>query len=408
MVFSRAYCAVAMCAPFRQELYSGRTPWRTGTLPNHSKSKPNTRSIAHYMKEVGYRVALAGKSHIGPKEAYPFEMLGDVPKKSDGNPAMMKKMRDFITSTKGGPFCLFLASHDAHGPYTTGDPSQYPPDKLKVPPYWYDTPEFRRAFSKYLAEVTNFDVLVGQVYAELKGRGILDDTILVVCSEQGSAFPYAKWTCFDNGLHCGLIARYPDFIRPGSECGELVAMMDVTPTLVELAGGTLKDGECDGTSFAHLLRGETGPIHEYVYGAFTNCNIIDNRKRVYPIRSIRDKEYTLMYCPNNKDITSNTSLSGALELVQKDSVEGGNGVAASWARKRKEDRRAAFLTDRFFSHPEYELYKLADDPCEENNLIDDPAHKSVAERMKKALHARLEQLGDSDPIRTEQSLVKKQ
>ena len=33
--FERAYCSVAMCAPFRQELYSGRSPWRTGTLPNH-------------------------------------------------------------------------------------------------------------------------------------------------------------------------------------------------------------------------------------------------------------------------------------------------------------------------------------------------------------------------------------
>ena len=78
--FERAYCTVAMCAPFRQELYSGRSPWRTGTLPNHSKSAPGTQSIPHYLKPLGYRVALLGKSHVGPKECYPFERLGDVSK----------------------------------------------------------------------------------------------------------------------------------------------------------------------------------------------------------------------------------------------------------------------------------------------------------------------------------------
>jgi len=65
--FERAYCTVAMCAPFRQELYSGRSPWRTGTLPNHSKSVSGTQSIPHYLKPLGYRVALLGKSHVGPK-----------------------------------------------------------------------------------------------------------------------------------------------------------------------------------------------------------------------------------------------------------------------------------------------------------------------------------------------------
>ena len=79
--FDRAYCTVAMCAPFRQELYSGRSPWRTGTLPNHSKSVAGTKSIAHYLQPLGYRVALLGKSHVGPKECYPFERLVDVSKK---------------------------------------------------------------------------------------------------------------------------------------------------------------------------------------------------------------------------------------------------------------------------------------------------------------------------------------
>ena len=67
--FNRCYATVAMCAPFRQELYSGRTPWRTGAMPNHSQSSKDTKSLPHYLKPLGYRVALLGKGHIGPQEA---------------------------------------------------------------------------------------------------------------------------------------------------------------------------------------------------------------------------------------------------------------------------------------------------------------------------------------------------
>ena len=94
--FDRAYCTVAMCAPFRQELYSGRSPWRTGTLPNHSKSVAGTKSIVHYLKPLGYRVALLGKSHVGPNECYPFERLGDVSKRVDANPEPLDKTKAFF------------------------------------------------------------------------------------------------------------------------------------------------------------------------------------------------------------------------------------------------------------------------------------------------------------------------
>ena len=98
--FDRAYCTVAMCAPFRQELYSGRSPWRTGTLPNHSKSVAGTKSVVHYLKPLGYRVALLGKSHVGPNECYPFERLGDVSKKVDANPETLTKARAFLDDCK--------------------------------------------------------------------------------------------------------------------------------------------------------------------------------------------------------------------------------------------------------------------------------------------------------------------
>jgi len=180
-------------------------------------------------------------------------------------------------------FCLFVASHDSHAPFTTGDPSAYNAEALTIPPYWLDTPKLRSELVKYYAEVSNFDRLVGLIRQELETRGLWENTIFIVCSEQGTQLPFAKWTCYDNGLHAGLIAHWAGVTKPGSFADELISIADITPTLVAAAGGLLKAGDCDGRSFLPFLKGGTQAGRTYVYGAFTNCNIIDNRDRIYPI-----------------------------------------------------------------------------------------------------------------------------
>ncbi len=406
----RAYCSVAMCAPFRQELYSGRSPWRTGTLPNHSKSVAGTKSVVHYLKPLGYRVALLGKSHVGPNECYPFERLGDVSKKVDANPETLAKAQAFLDDCKksDNPFCLFIGSHDSHAPFTTGDTSAYDPKKLTVPPYWVDTPQLREEMVKYYAEITNFDNLVGMMRKELEKRKLWDNTIFMVCSEQGTQLPFAKWTCYDNGLRTGFVMRWAGVTRPGSVVSDLISTADVTPTLVEAAGGTLKPGACDGMSFLPLLKGnKLKQPRNYVFGAFTNCRIIDNRERVYPIRSVRDRQFSLIYNPNHGNITSNVSLSQALKMIQGENAGSKSlNLAASWVPRAKKDNRAKTLVHKLHHRPEYELYDLSQDPYELENKADDPSHKKTLARLKKALHAKLAKLGDPDPIATEKSFVR--
>jgi N-sulfoglucosamine sulfohydrolase len=407
--FERAYCSVAMCAPFRQELYSGRSPWRTGTLPNHSKSVAGTKSVVHYLKPLGYRVALLGKSHVGPNECYPFERLGDVSRREDGNPETLKKTQSFLDDCKktDNPFCLFIGSHDSHAPFTTGDPSAYDAKKLTVPPYWVDTPQLREEMVKYYAEITNFDTLVGMMRKELEKRKLWENTIFMVCSEQGTQLPFAKWTCYDNGLRTGFVVHWSGVTRPGSVIEDLVSTADVTPTLVDAAGGTLKSGACDGMSFLPLLKGKSlGQPRKYVFGAFTNCRIIDNRDRVYPIRSIRDRQFSLIYNPNHGSITSNVSLSQALRMLNGENAGSNNlNLAASWVSRAKKDKRAKALVHKLHHRPEYELYDLKKDPYELTNQADDPKHKKTFDRLSKALRAKLKELGDPNPIATEKSLV---
>ncbi len=404
MRFDRAYCSVAMCAPYRQELYSGRSPWRTGTLPNHSTSKADTKSIPHYLKPLGYRVALVGKGHVAPQQCYPFEFFpGDKDKSKDPNPNCLQLAGEFMDSCaeQDKPFCLFIASNDSHAPFTTGDRSAYAPASLTIPPYWLDTPLLRQELVKYYAEVSNFDTLVGQMRGELESRGLWDNTIFMVCSEQGTQLPFAKWTCYDNGLHSGLVARWAGVTAPGSVAGELIAIADITPTLVEAAGGSLEPDDCDGKSFLKMLKGEKQTLHPYVYGAFSNCNIIESQERIFPIRVIRNKSFSLIYNPNYESQTSNVTLDNALAMLDNSS-KGGRDVASSWVERSRPDP----LVHKLHHRPEYELYLLEKDPYELKNEINNPEYHAVAAELKKQLHSRLAELDDSDPIETEKSLIK--
>lgn len=163
--FDRCFQAAPMCSPTRHCLYTGMYPVKTGAYPNHTfVSRPNTISVVQRLGAEGYRVALSGKRHINPKSVLPFEYLSD--------PIDFAEVQKFITScrTEQKPFCLVLASHSPHAPWTEGDRSRYDATKLKLFPVWADTPETRDDYRNYLAEVTVFDGEVGRTVALLDPR----------------------------------------------------------------------------------------------------------------------------------------------------------------------------------------------------------------------------------------------
>ena len=189
--------------------------------------------MVHYLGELGYRVALSGKTHIAPKEVFPFEYSG-VKNNPDMN-AIDKLMSDSRGSNKH--FCLFATSNEPHSPWNKGDASLYPPDKVILPPYIVDTPRMREDFSNYLAEITYYDSQVGEILNLLDKHGLRDNTLVMVVSEQGNAFPFAKWTCYGSGLQSAMIVRWPGMVSPTTTTDALVEYTDVLPTFIEAAGG---------------------------------------------------------------------------------------------------------------------------------------------------------------------------
>jgi hypothetical protein len=118
----------------------------------------------------------------------------------------------------------------------------------------------------------------------------------------------------------------------------------------------------------------------------------------------------LIFNPNYKSFTSNVTIDDVLAKLHKgDAPKGENRKghpALSWLDVKNPSAADKALIQKLNKRPEYEFYNLTKDPHELKNEIDNPEYKAVVEKMKKALFARLDQLGDSDPLATEKKMVK--
>lgn len=374
MRFSRCFQAAPMCSPTRHNIYTGLYPVKSGAYPNHTFAKDGTRSIVQYLEPLGYRVALSGKTHIGPVEVFPFEYSG---KNNPDMEAVGKLFAECVESET--PFCLFACSNEPHTPWDKGDASRYPPEAVKLAPYHVDTPETREAYSKYLAEITYYDGQVGEIVALLEEHELAENTLVMVTSEQGSSLPFAKWTLYDSGLQTALIARWPGRIEAGAVTDAMVEYVDIVPTFVSAAGGT-PDPALDGKSILPVLFGHRDEHKQYVYGIMTTRGII-NHPGHYGIRSVRSDRYKLIV-NLTPEVTFTNACTKSPEFV-------------SWVKKAEAGNAdAAEKMKRYQVRPGIELYDVTKDWYEWENLAANPEYAAVVAELKAKLDEWMASQGD--------------
>lgn len=385
LTFKRCFQAAPMCSPTRHNIYTGLYPVRSGAWPNHTCVYPGTKSIAHFLQESGYRVALSGKTHIAPRDSFPFEYSDDFRKDGPSTDPLYPNLRKLLRESReqDTPFCLFACSNEPHTPYTKGDPSAYPPASLKLPPSWVDTPETRLHFSKYLAEITFFDWQCGQLLALLDEHGMRDNTLVMVVSEQGSAFPFAKWTCYELGLASGMIVRWPGRVKAGVSTDALVEYVDVTPTFLDAAG--LPPRDLDGKSFLPVLLGQSDEHKSHTYGLHTTRGII-NGTEAYGIRSCGTKRYRYI-----RNLHPEATFTNAVTRKGGDKAD----FWTSWVRRAEEgEPHARAMTHKYQHRPAEELYDVQRDPHCLENLAGTPELAEVQRDLSTHLEAWMKSQGD--------------
>ena len=374
MRLTRCFQAAPMCSPTRHNIYTGLYPVKSGAYPNHAFAKPGTRSVVQYLKPRGYRVALSGKKHIAPRAVFPFEYSGKQ------NPDFAAIDSLMAQSKSGGtPFCLFACSNEPHSPWNKGDRSRYDPEKVRLPSYFVDTPETRNKMVAYLAEITFFDSQVGRCLELLEKHKLTDNTLVLVLSEQGSSFPFGKWTCYDTGLQSAAIARWPGHIRPGTTSDAMIEYVDILPTFLDVAG-VESPKTLDGRSFLPVLQGQRKSHKQHVFGLMTTRGILNGSDH-YGIRSVRSDRYKL--------IVNLTPEVPFRNIFMKSSI------FRSWeAKARSGDKDAREKVRRFRQRPAEELYDITADPYEWQNLAGDPKLAEVQSRLRAQLDRWMKAQGD--------------
>lgn len=378
--FERFFQATAMSSATRHCLLTGLYPVRSGAYPNHTRINDGVGTLPEYLKNAGYRVALQGKRHIAPLEAFPFEYLSEDEKGERS--VRPEKIEPFLANVAetGEPFFLYVGSTEPHDPWNLGDQSLWDPKNLTLPDNLVDTPETRKQFRNYLAEINVLDNQVGAVDALLHKYGLDENTVFIFTSEQGYSFPFAKWTCYDEGLQTGFLIRWPGVVKPGTTTDAMCEYVDVTPTLVDIAGGKIP-GKLDGRSFLPVIEGKTDKFKKEVYGIQTSRGIHAGPE-YYAIRSVRDERFAYIM-----NLTPEATFKCMSTNPKKQWWN-------SWKEKAASDEFARRQVKRYQKRPAEELYDIVKDPFQTRNLADDPAYAKEKAALRTKLLEWMRQQGD--------------
>ena len=348
MKFSNFYTGQAICAPSRSQIFTGMYPVKNGCMANHIGVKPDIKSITSLLKESGYEVVLAGKSHVKPNKV--FDWTYYFPKVNNRH-LPLDKIEDYLKNVNK-PFCLIIASDYPHGPYPqTSNYSKA--DIFKLP---YDPSYIGNHKPGYYQNIQDDNDQLGQVLNMVDNYGLRENTMFIYASDHGLS---GKWSLKEQGLRVPFIIRWPGKIKPNTTSETLLTLVDVLPTMLEVSNTEIPS-EIDGKSFLETLNGSKMKIHDYIFGVSTRQNI--RECKIFPSRMIRGNRYKLIRNFNSVEVV--------------DSNLGDNPVINEFAKIGAES---------FPNVPYEELYDLEKDPFQKVNLINNPKYKKIRNRLSVAL-----------------------
>jgi arylsulfatase A-like enzyme len=314
MRFTNAYAACAVCSPTRASIMTGRYPARIGITDwirpsegtvnpegyeggsskevlcpkNHIFLEPEEVTIAEVLKPSGYTSCHVGKWHLGGASFYPTVQGFDynIGGTAAGQPPTYfdpygistlpnRQTGEYLTDREGDeaigfienavnqnkPFFLYMAHYAVHSPIQAKSDliAKY---NAKTKPANLSTS------AKYAAMVQSVDEAVGTIMAKVDELGVRDNTVVMFTSDNGgeSAFTdnaplrAGKGYPYEGGIREPWVVRWPGAVEPGGICAEPVITIDIFPTICEILRLRLPaDLVIDGESILPLLK-QTGSL----------------------------------------------------------------------------------------------------------------------------------------------------
>ncbi|EAZ81337.1 sulfatase family protein [Algoriphagus machipongonensis] len=387
-LFTNAYTASPSCSPSRASILLGRYPHQNEDGGNlWSEFPAQYPSYVSILEEAGYFTGSTRKGW-GPGD---FKVRG-----MNHNPAG-KNFDDFksflAAKPKNQPFTFWFGSTDPHRTYetNTGIRTGMYLEDVKVPGFFPDNDCVRNDILDYYFEVERFDRESGHLIKMLEEAGMLDNTIIVMTSDNGMPFPRAKANLYDYGTRMPLVIRWPEKIKAGTVINDFVNFVDFAPSFVEAAG--LHQESMSGQSLWPLLAGEKQDRDQVFLERERHANVRKGDLS-YPMRAIRDHRY--LYIRNMMPERNPAGDSTVHQSVgQYGDVD--NSIT-KYLIMNMEGKAVAGQPDyfklAFEKRPEEELYDIINDPYQLNNLANDKSLSEVKSQMRSKLQNWMTETGD--------------
>lgn len=394
-----ALVTTSLCSPSRASILTGLYTFRHRVIDNNRAIPAGTVYFPQYLQKAGYATCFIGKWHMGGESDAPQpgwdhwvsfrgqgEYLPPNPDYTLNVDGKRVKQKGYITTELTGyaldwlkqqkpsekPFMLYLSHKAVHANFTPEPkyegkfkdlPFKRPeteagtPSNLRQPRWlrdqrnsWHgvDFPyhselDIEGYYKRYCETLCSVDDSIGAVMQQLKDMGVYEDTLVIYMGDNGFMFGehglIDKRVAYDASMRVPMLVQCPAIIKGGTVVDEMVANIDVAPTVME-AMGLQKPPHMDGESFLPLAQGK---------------NI-----------QWRDQFLYVYYWEKNYPQTPTTF---------------------------------ALRNDRYKYITYYglwdadELYDLQADPEESRNLLYDPAFRQQARKMENDLYAKMADLG---------------
>ena len=421
LYFRNAFAPAPGCSPTRAALLTGRNIWQIENAGTHASSFPAKYVVfPDLLEQAGYFVGMTGKGwgpgnwQVSGRTRNPAgtdfsERTNTPPHDNILDNDYAANFADFLAARPGkGPFCFWYGGKEPHRSFEKGSGLKVGKklEDAPPPPFLPDVAEVRSDILDYCVEIEWFDTHLGRMLNLLEEAGELDNTIIIVTSDNGMAFPRAKANLYEYGFHMPLAIRWGDRAPGGRAVDDLVGFVDLTATILDAAGVSHPSAvyPLAGRSIMDILTstqsGTVDPSRTSVYAGRERHSSSRYENWTYPQRAIRSPQFLYIRnfrperWPAGDPVVLDAEGSPAGPHSGYKDIDGSPTLDFLVA-KADDPTLGKYLHLAVAKRPMEELFDIEQDPGCLNNLADDPEFMSVKQELAAVLTDYLRQTGDA-------------
>ena len=400
LLFRHAYTTNAKCSPSRSTILTGRDSWLLEEATNHVPFFPEKFStFPEVLKNNGYKTGKTGKGWapgIALKNGKKRKLIGEdysilkvePPAKFISNNNYSENFKYFLDKVKDNqPFFFWVGGLEPHRRYEYQSGIRYGKKEIeeveKVPEFWPDSDNVKTDILDYAFEIEYFDSHLRIIIDELERRNLLENTIIIVTSDNGMPFPRVKGQVFPFDNRLPLAIRWGKGIKnPGRIIDDYVSFSDFAPTLLDLAG--IQSTEHDmknfsGVSWKTIFNDiQISKKRDYMIIGKERHDVGRENDQGYPVRAIISGQYFYSINFKPERWPAGNPETGYLNTD-------GSPTKTEILNLKKEGKMLEYWRLAFGKRPEETLYDLNKDPNCIKNIAEYNKFSTLKDSLKKIL-----------------------